>query len=158
MWNLIIFLIVIGTIMMVAETFLPGGIFGFVGFCLTLTGVVLTYKHHGMRAGHLVLTGSTFGAGALIYVGLKAFPNTRFGKMVILDNKVSKEKGYDVSIDSLKGLEGKIGTVYTDLRPAGIAIIDDKRVDVVSEGGYIEKGTDIKIARIDGNRVLVVKV
>jgi membrane-bound serine protease (ClpP class) len=44
------------------------------------------------------------------------------------------------------------------LRPAGIAVIEDKRVDVVSEGGYIEKGTWVKVLAIDGPRIMVARI
>jgi membrane-bound serine protease (ClpP class) len=41
------------------------------------------------------------------------------------------------------------------LRPAGIAQFDDARVDVVSDGGFIEAGTLIDVIRVDGNRIVV---
>ena len=52
---------------------------------------------------------------------------------------------------------GKSGTTRSDLRPAGIAIIDNKRIDVVSEGGFIEKDCSIKVLAVDGPRVIVTK-
>jgi membrane-bound serine protease (ClpP class) len=41
------------------------------------------------------------------------------------------------------------------LRPAGIADIDGKRVDVVSQGEWIDAGAPIDIMRVDGNRIVV---
>ena len=52
-------------------------------------------------------------------------------------------------------LLNQTGTAFTTLRPAGTAIINDKRVDVVTEGALIEKGTAIKVVAIEGLRVVV---
>jgi membrane-bound serine protease (ClpP class) len=41
------------------------------------------------------------------------------------------------------------------LRPAGVADIDGSRVDVVSDGEFIETGAAIEVTRVDGNRVVV---
>ncbi len=157
MWNIIIFLIVVGILLLVSETFMPGGILGTIGFILAVSGIVITYREYGAQMGHIVLTASLVGTVVFVVAGLKIFPHTRLGKSVILQSSVSKENGYDSSVEELAGLEGKTSEVINDLRPAGIAMIDGKRVDVVSEGGYIERGSKIKVITIDGNKVLVVK-
>jgi len=41
------------------------------------------------------------------------------------------------------------------LRLAGIVMVDGSRLDVVSEGGFIDRGTEIEIVEIDGPRVVV---
>ena len=43
------------------------------------------------------------------------------------------------------------------LRPAGIAEIEGKRIDVVTEGGYIEKGEKIIVISSEGIKVVVAK-
>jgi membrane-bound serine protease (ClpP class) len=50
---------------------------------------------------------------------------------------------------------GKGGTAATPLRPAGVAYLDGERVDVVSEGAFIEAGQPIDVIRVDGNRIVV---
>ena len=157
MWNIIIFLIVIGMILLVSETFMPGGILGTIGFILVLIGIIITYREHGSTTGHIVIAVSFLSTGVLVAVGLKIFPNTRLGKMIILKSDVSKKSGYDSSVERLEGLTGKSGVAMTDLRPSGIAMIDEKRINVVSEGGYIERDTNVKVVKIDGNKVLVIK-
>lgn len=157
MWNIIIFLIVIGMMLLVSETFMPGGILGTIGFILVLIGIIITYREHGSTTGHIVLAVSFVSTGVFVVVGLKIFPNTRLGKLIILHSDVSKESGYDSSIKGLDDLSGKSGVALTDLRPSGIAMIDDNRINVVSEGGYIERDTKVKVVKIDGNKVLVIK-
>jgi len=52
-------------------------------------------------------------------------------------------------------LIGKQGTVVNDLRPAGRAEIDGQSFDVVSTGDYIEKGEEVIVSEVDGNRIVV---
>ena len=44
------------------------------------------------------------------------------------------------------------------MRPAGTIIIDDERVDAVSEGGYIPVDTPVKVVKVEGTRVIVRKL
>ena len=43
----------------------------------------------------------------------------------------------------------------TPLRPAGKALIEGKRVDVISEGGFIERGAQVQVIQVEGLRVVV---
>ena len=52
-------------------------------------------------------------------------------------------------------LVGQSGTALTQLRPSGTALLHGKRVDVVTEGGLIEKGADVKVVAVEGLRVVV---
>ncbi|MCP4674239.1 MAG: nodulation protein NfeD [Deltaproteobacteria bacterium] len=52
---------------------------------------------------------------------------------------------------------GISGVAESFLRPAGIARFGDKRVDVLSEGDFIEQGERVVIVRTEGNRVVVKK-
>ncbi len=53
---------------------------------------------------------------------------------------------------------GKTGLAVGMLRPAGIAEMEGARVDVVSEGDYVEAGTSVRVVQVDGNRVVVRKM
>jgi membrane-bound serine protease (ClpP class) len=49
------------------------------------------------------------------------------------------------------------GRSVTDLRPAGIAEIDSQRLDVVTDGEYIDVDTPIVVIGVKGNRIIVEK-
>ena len=53
---------------------------------------------------------------------------------------------------------GKKGKVIAPLRPAGTALIDGERVDVVSFGDYIDKDAEIEVVKIEGSKLLVKEV
>ena len=55
----------------------------------------------------------------------------------------------------MKVLVGKSGTTTSVLRPAGIGDFDGVRLNVVTEGGFIEKDMPIEIVRVDGSRIVV---
>ena len=52
---------------------------------------------------------------------------------------------------------GKTGTALTKLRPAGTALIEGVRIDVVTFGEYVDEGTSIVVAKVEGNKVFVQK-
>lgn len=57
--------------------------------------------------------------------------------------------------NSLEHFGGMRGTALSDLRPAGVAQLGDERVDVVTRGDYIRRGTGIEVVKVEGNRVTV---
>ena len=96
--------------------------------------------------------------GIVIFAAIvKRLPSSRLWQKFVLTDKSSRERGF-VSGDERKDLIGREGTVLTELRPAGSALIDDAPVDVVSEGAYLEKGTAVKVIAVNGNRVVVRKI
>ena len=50
---------------------------------------------------------------------------------------------------------GDIGIAASTLRPAGKASFGELFLDVVSDGGYIDHGTEIEVIRVAGNRIVV---
>jgi membrane-bound serine protease (ClpP class) len=55
----------------------------------------------------------------------------------------------------LAHLLGKSGQTVTPLRPAGTVMLDDQRVDVITEGKFVESGVPVKVIRVEGMRVVV---
>jgi membrane-bound serine protease (ClpP class) len=88
----------------------------------------------------------------------KYFPETRLGQRVILSTEVAASAGYVSQVERPVELVGKRGVAHGMLRPAGIAEIEGRRVDVVSVGEYIKPGTAIEVVAVDGNRVVVKQV
>jgi membrane-bound serine protease (ClpP class) len=73
----------------------------------------------------------------------------------MLETGMKASQGYVSAPESDRRWLGKTGTALSPLRPAGIADIDGTRVDVVSDGGFIDTGTRIDVTRVDGNRIVV---
>jgi membrane-bound serine protease (ClpP class) len=95
--------------------------------------------------------------GATLFFA-KYFPETRLGKRMILASTTGADAGYVSQSKVEDDLVGKRGVAKGMLRPAGIAEVEGKRIDVVAEGDYIKAGVEIEVTRVDGNRVVVKRV
>ncbi|MDB6123954.1 MAG: protease/transporter [Pedosphaera sp.] len=147
--ELVITLLLIGALLILAETVLPGMIAGIIGVCCLAAGVIQGYVEFGARTGNLILMGVLIGLLIGFSLWLKYFPDSRIARVFIshgIAGAVTKEKSE---------LLNQTGTAYTQLRPAGTAVIGDRRIDVVTEGQLIEKGTPIQVVAVDGMRVVV---
>lgn len=146
---LIATLLVVGAILLMLETVLPGMIAGLIGvFCL-IAGVVLGYTEYGARTGSYILAGVVLGLVAGFTVWLRLFPNSPIAKRLVSQRTIG-----DVASEKPE-LLGLSGSALSALRPSGTALIDGRRVDVVSEGGHIERGTPLKVVAVEGLRVVV---
>jgi membrane-bound serine protease (ClpP class) len=65
---------------------------------------------------------------------------------IFLNRSTSRETGY-LSAPDMSGMIGAEGLALTDLRPSGTAGFGDERVDVVTEGPWIEEGSKVKVVR-----------
>lgn len=65
-----------------------------------------------------------------------------------------QKKGY-VSNASRTDLLGKTGIALTPLRPSGTIIIDNERIDAVTEGGFINSGARVEVVEVEGVRIVV---
>jgi membrane-bound serine protease (ClpP class) len=50
---------------------------------------------------------------------------------------------------------GDRGVSQSDLRPSGKAVFGEQLVDVLTEGDYVERGTEVHVVRIEGNVITV---
>jgi len=92
----------------------------------------------------------------LIIVLAKFLPRTSIFKKFVLSVEEKSEEGF-VSHATSEELVGKTGKALTDLRPSGTAEIGGKRVDVVTDSEFIEKGSKIEVIEVEGIRVVVKK-
>lgn len=148
-----VFLFMIGALLVVIELFVIGAIIGILGFIAIIASFILV--------GDSILTMGIIIAIALILstiewvILVKGFNRKiPFFEKVILRDSTSKESGY-TSHDDRSHLIGKMCTTYTALRPSGIILVDDERIDAVSDGSFIQKDQQVKIVQVEGTRVVV---
>lgn len=147
--ELVVTLLVIGILLLLAETVLPGVIAGVLGACCLLAGIVQGYARFGGRTGNLILALVLFGSTAGFCLWLKFFPGSRMARLI-----VSRKVVGDIGAEQPE-LVNQTGTAFTRLRPAGTALINGRRVDVVSDGQLIERGAMVKVVAVEGMRVVV---
>ena len=150
-YSLILF--AVGIILILLELVLPGGIIGIVGFGAFLASFFLAAENF-IQIGISLLIAFTISILACMIM-IKVFDRKmKFFNKLILKDSTSTERGY-VSNRNRTELIGVSGYALTDLRPSGTVVIEDERVDVVTEGGFIKKGTEIKIIKVEGSRIVV---
>jgi len=155
-------LVSLGVVLVAIEVFvLPGftvaGLAGIValvgGLGMTLVGAGATSNAIIVALGRVAL--SILVAMAAAFALLRVLPRLPFGRRLVLETGMQTDLGYVSAPESDRQWLGRTGTALSPLRPAGIAEIDGARVDVVSDGGFIEAGTSILVTRVDGNRIVV---
>jgi membrane-bound serine protease (ClpP class) len=159
--EIILFLIGVGLLLL--EIFvIPGfGIAGIGGIVLMMTGLFLSLvgrlKHVtgdelSSAAGYLSLSFIITFSGILVLI--KLFPKTTIWRRISLGDSQVRDQGYVASRDysSYLGMEG---IALSPLRPAGIGEIEGERLDVVSDGDFIDKESPIIVTKIDGYRLVV---
>ena len=90
-------------------------------------------------------------------VGLKLLsnPDSRLSKATTLSTQARAEDGYVASSNELAVLLGVSGEATSALRPSGTALIQGKRIGVVTSGEFIAAGVIIEVAEVRGSRVVV---
>lgn len=143
--------LLLGACLVILEVFLPGfGLPGISGLVLIGAGVVLTAVYHGMLMAVVIL---------LVVIALLALVISWVMRSAAKGNGHSeiflREKDELHTAEDMQVLVGKIGRTSSVLRPAGIGDFDGVRLNVVTEGGFIEKDMPIEIVSVDGARIVV---
>ena len=156
LWFLIL-LIGLGVLLLFVEiALLPGfGAAGIPGVALIITGIVLVWVRFGLKTSLIYTSATVVLTIPLAILGFWLFPRTRFGRFFILDTVANRADGFQASPQDLVSLVGKSGKSITPLRPAGAALINDQRVDVVTPGDFIEAEVEVEVILVEGSRVVV---
>lgn len=147
-----IILQLLGVGVVIAEFLLPSGgllmltAVGTFGYAL-----YYVFVHISSATGMYFIAADAILIPLAVVIGIKLISKSR----VTLRKSLAKEDGVSSQDEVLEFLIGKSGNALTDLRPAGKAIIEGKRVDVVTAGDYIVKGSPISVTGVSGNRIVV---
>jgi membrane-bound serine protease (ClpP class) len=151
-----------GAVLLGVEFFvIPGfGVAGISGIVALAAGLGLTLVGAGATAVVII---EAFGRVAIslllalvaAFALLRMIPRLPFGRRLVLDTEMDARQGYTSAPASDRLRLGRVGVAVSPLRPAGIAEIDGARIDVVSDGGFVEAGAAVEVTRVDGNRIVV---
>ena len=151
-----------GVVLLFVEIFvIPGfGVTGFLGIASILAGLSLSLVGTGATSAFILkAVGRVIFSLLIALVGslvmLRFLPRSPFGRRLVLETGLPVGEGYGSAPERDVNWLGKTGAAVSPLRPAGIAEIEGERVDVVSDGEFIESGAPIVVTRVDGNRVVV---
>lgn len=149
------FLLLLSFALIVAEVFFPSmGALG-VGALICLASSIIFAFQEGSAEGYLMLTIAVGGGFGSVIAARRLLPKTAFGKKLFLIGEEPTPEQRRATDPANAALLGKTGVTESFLRPAGIAQIEGRRVDVASAGNPIPEGMTVRVVQIDGNRVVV---
>ncbi len=128
-WLLLLYLV--GLALVLTEIALPGVVLGLVGLGCLGVALYFTFSIYGIWSGLGAAAAIALGLGAASYIALRRLR---------MDTTLDAARGYSAADPRLAALEGKQGVADSPLRPAGVATIEGRRVDVVTRGELIEPG------------------
>jgi membrane-bound serine protease (ClpP class) len=159
--EILLFLIGLGLILL--EVFvIPGfGVAGISGIILVIASLFLSMvgedpflDMHAVSIAIIQLSVALLLSLVFIFLLAKYLPKSNIFKKFVLSEEERSIAGYTSRKDAKEFL-GTKGISLTTLRPAGTAEINGRRVDVVTDSEYIEKGIDIEVVEVDGMRIVV---
>ena len=143
---------------------IPGfGLVGLAGVGLMLGSLVITqlgdfqlWSVDEIAAVVVRLSASMIGAFALSLMMLRSLPKMASFNRLVLETETRASEGYvSSSRDGDDEMVGKEGVTVSELRPAGIALIGERRTDVVTDGEFVAVGQAVRVVEARGNRVVV---
>ncbi|NQU43084.1 hypothetical protein HQ520_07350 [bacterium] len=170
-------LFILGILLLLVEIFvIPGfGVAGLAGIALVLVSLVLAMVKlpsenipglsqwstqalsHAIWQVIIVFVALV----PIIYILAKFLPATPIFRKLVLNPETAAAESERMRAAPVglrlekprpgEALLGVEGTALTDLRPSGMALIDNRRVDVVTEGGYISAGSRVRVIEVHGN-------
>tara|TARA_Y100001978_G_scaffold456_1_gene343 strand:+ start:176 stop:1510 length:1335 start_codon:yes stop_codon:yes gene_type:complete len=160
--ELAIFVVGLG-LLLVEVIVIPGfGIAGLAGVGLMLGSLVVTqlgdfqlWNVDEIAAVIVRLSASMVGAFVLSLVMLRSLPRMASFNRLVLKTETRASEGYVSSSREENELLGKEGVTVSELRPAGIALIDGRRTDVVTDGEFVAVNQAVEVVEVSGNRVVV---
>jgi membrane-bound ClpP family serine protease len=151
-------LIGLGLVLLVAEIFIPSGGLLFVASAAAIVaGVAMAFWYGDSSTGFLTLIGVFIIVPVLAAAMLYIWPRTRMGKRFILPDQDATLAQMPVNLE-LEQLRGRFGQALSDLRPAGVAGFDGKRIDVMTEGMMVSAGAWVRCVDVKAGKVVVRQV
>lgn len=141
---------------------------GFFGMLLPeLSSLTFHYNPDAVNAAgeallnRVIWLSGTLVVGLVLILLLSRFVTPKFSawsRLVLTGSEQNAAQGYIAGEDPKNlPLPGSKGEVVSTLRPAGKVLINDTLYDAISAGSFIEKGTPIIVASLEGSVIVVEK-
>lgn len=151
-WLLPLTLQIMGVLTIAAEVFLPSmGLLSIIALGLIGYSLSLVFSAFSISVFYAVLGGDLILVPVVFILGFKVLAASPLS----LKKKLSASQGVVSQSPDLKNYLDCTGQSITILRPSGIALINGVRLDVVTDGDFIEADTPLRVCKVTGNQVIV---
>ncbi len=146
----------LGLIFTIIEIYMPGfGVWGLAGITCFIIGIIVTADT--LLEALILMMILLAIVGIIFSVLLHSISKGKLPKNMVLSTAMRSEDGY-IGTSDMKYFLNKQGVTLTILRPAGTVDFDGVKLDVVSEGEFIPKGTKVQVIKVEGRRIVVRRV
>ena len=150
LWSLV--LLVAGIGFLIGEIFHPGfGLPGVLG--LVCLGLDILISAQTLAQGLLMTAIAAVIVLVIFLIGASLISRGKLPKKLVLSDENGSVEGF-VSGDG-DGARPVWPGAVTVLRPAGIAEICGRRLDVVTQGEFIPEGSPLRVEAVEGSRIVV---
>ena len=147
---------VAGIGLLILEMFMPGfGVAGLSGIALEIAAVVVAWVNNTPMVALIVLMAELTVAAIILSISLRSAAKGRLSRSEMILHATQRDEDGYLPTEDMKVFLNKEGTATTALRPTGMGDFDGVRLNVISDGEFIEQGTPIRITRVDGARIVV---
>ncbi|MCK5835622.1 MAG: serine protease [Desulfobacula sp.] len=145
---------IMGLLVILAEIFIPSlGVLAIIALGLISYSLYLVFTTISNFSGMVFIGLDIMILPILVIFGMRILAASPLS----LKNRLSSRDGVISQSLSLETYMDKQGKALTTLRPSGAALIDGHRLDVVTDGDFIEAQTPIIVIGVTGNQIIVAK-
>lgn len=146
----------LGLVLLILELVVPSfGILSVLGAICLFGGVMMASSDPKEAVYMLVI--ALLVAIVVVIAAIRTFKHRGVWNRFILKEQLTTSKGFTSNPDR-SYLIGMSGEAISPLRPAGTAMIQGERVDVVTKGSFISANQSIVVVEVEGVRVVVKEV
>lgn len=133
-------LFILGLLLVFIEFYIPGAVMGICGGLMIFASIILfAMQSQSPAAIGFFIIGAIICLGLLVKFALWRIRTAKSGFSIYSN---ADQEGF-VASHFDKTAIGKKGIVDTDLKPGGHVIVDGKRMQALSQSGYITKGDEV---------------
>jgi membrane-bound serine protease (ClpP class) len=154
-----IVLLLAGLALIFLEAFIPSaGVIGTLSVTSVIAAVTMAFMKGGSEVGLTFVAVASVAMPLVLMLALRWLPYTPMGQRLLLRIPKSHEVLPDSpELEHLRSLVGRVAVAESAMLPSGIIRIGKETIDAVSDGNPIERGQQVQICEVKGNRVLVTR-
>lgn len=146
----------LGLVLMIIEIYIPGfGVWGIGGITCFIVGIIVTADT--LIEALILMMILLAIVGIIFSILLHSISKGKLPKNMVLSTSMKKEEGY-IGTNDMKYFLNRRGKCLTILRPAGTVDFDGVKLDVISEGEFIPKGTMVEVIKVEGRKIVVRRI
>ncbi len=152
---LAVFLFAACAVLLVLEIFVPSfGLLTLSSLACLGVGIAIFFEY-GTLTGWIGVIVAAVLIPLIWIIAYRIFPKTSIGRRMILGKPDAGRGDAVPDCRDLQEMLSKEGVVRTPLRPVGICDFDGRRLECVSERGFIEVNQKVMVIRVQGTTLTV---